>query len=107
MAAAPLEWTDGDAKALRDEQFGDAPIDVLIACDCVFELLWSEFLILNMLRVLAAPHTLCYVALERRAHDGVERFVHEAAKDFNVELAWCLGGDQTTVCIFCLTLKHT
>ena len=74
-----FEWDEAGAAAVLAE-FGGRPPDLLLACDCIFSPLFGDaFLLLQMLDLLAGPHTTAIVALERRAGDGADRFFEKAA----------------------------
>lgn len=104
MVATRLEWADGAASAVvNDHLEGRAP-DFVIACDCVFERLWNDFLLLTALRAVAGPDTACLVAVERRLGDGMDRFLLEAEKTFDVEFLWALDGDMKKVVLYRLKL---
>ena len=107
VAAVEFPWSEAGAQSLlaRSELQHTRP-DVLIACDCIFmPLFGGPFLLLQMLSLLAGPHTVILVALERRPDDGAEGFFHEAAMaGFSAQVCFQRG---RVVCCEMRTCKST
>ena len=74
-----LAWGDGDRACAGLRAIGvDAPIDVLLAADCIYVLdnpgAWGK--LLKTIVALSAPHTLTFVTYTDRGHNKLwERFV--------------------------------
>ena len=78
-AGVTLEWEEGSAQQLVQRHLGGEPPGLIIACDCIFAPMFGDtFLLLTMLRALAAPQTRILVGLERRPDDGAEAFFAHA-----------------------------
>jgi predicted nicotinamide N-methyase len=99
VATVEFPWSDEGAQTLLAHSLldGSHP-DVLIACDCIFmPLFGGPFLLLQMLLLLAGPHTHILIGLERRPDDGAESFFQEAAAaGFTTQV--CFQRGRVVVC---------
>ena len=108
VAAVDFPWSnDGARTLLAHPLLGGARPDILIACDCIFmPLFGGPFLLLQMLLLLAGPHTHILVGLERRPDDGAESFFQEAA-DAGFVTKVCFQRGRVVVCEMSLpALRH-
>lgn len=72
--ATPLVW---GAHAARQVLLAEGEFDLVLCSDCVNEPMYGESWeqLVESLVVLCSPHTTVLLTLQRRLHDGVDRFL--------------------------------
>ncbi|KAI9913696.1 hypothetical protein PsorP6_006151 [Peronosclerospora sorghi] len=96
IVARALSWGVHETEAYLT-QYRDEKIDVVLSCDCIYEPLygssWRALAQTMELLCRANPTCLVLLSVERRNHDGIDKFL--AFVEHETTLAWKLEEETT------------
>lgn len=79
IRAAALDWSVEGAQELLESHGGDTAFDLVLNCDCIYEPLygrsWEKLFLCQEELLRRNPKTLMITSIERRNHDGAEKYL--------------------------------